>query len=659
MAKSSWRARIGVACLVVAVAGAGYQLSLLGRVFAGTVRYPFDLEWLESTSLYQAYRYMVGLPVYGSMRDGFLPMNHPPGYTFVLGLLGHVFGLDYGMARTVSLLSFLGAAALVTRALVRHAGGRMVGWALAALAVGCAAAGVPTVDTFFTMVREDVTALFFCTVAATVVDDTLPAPDTSEVEALYWSSRRGAMSLGRIAVLSILLAGIVYTRQPAVFFVVWLVLFTFVRDPRSGVFLALGTTSACGLVLVALQFSSHGWYWIHTVGLVAGHPVLLERFLDGSRRLFALAPFAPFVPIVALVLSFFRKLSPRAALWVGMLVFSFPASMLPYAKLGGFSNDFVPIVFLIGPATAFVFADLLAAVSSRPRAMLALQAGIVLAGAAFLVVRRYDPSRYAPTADAFRRAEAFNTRVKALDGGVIISRHPFVPIHDGHDTLQWSDMPYLDMWWSNYRDTDLPGYIDRIKPRWALVSGNELPWTAWEMSKRFQLEERLDAPSTLLGEVSSPRYLMRWNDDEKNGHVLFDFESLSGWGMTGDAFQITTNKPSWQNEIHGVVGKHLANSYSPKKKDAARGTIVSPPFVIDRDHMSLRVGGGYRPGTRAELRVAGRAVRTATGIFEQNEVLTRWVWDVRQFRGQEARLALVDEDEGSWAHLLCDHVVLY
>ncbi len=412
-------------------------------------------------------------------------------------------------------------------------------------------------------------------------------------------------------------------------------------------------------MLVGLQFSSHGWFWLHTVGLVATHPVLRDRFVDGMKRLFTFAPFVPFVPIVALALAVRGKLSRRATLWLGMLIFAIPASMLPYAKLGGFSNDFVPIVFLIGPATAFVAANLVTAFSSRQRAALALQAGLVVAAAAFLLARRYEPSRFIPTADTVHRAEAFNARVKALDGGVVCSRHPFMPIHDGHDTLTWSDMPYLDLWWADYTDTDLARYIDRIKPRWALLSGNELPWTAREMAKRFQFEERLEAPATELGEVSSPRYLMRWNDDEKNGHLLFDFESLAGWTITGDAFRITTAKPSGQNDIFAAVGKHLANSYSPSKKDKARGTIVSPKFVIDRDHMSLRIGGGYRYGTRAELRVGGRAVRTAIGIFEENEILTHWVWDVRQFRGQEAQLALIDEDEGSWAHLLCDHVVLY
>ena len=47
------------------------------------------------------------------------------------------------MARTVSLLCFPGSAALVVRALVRRTDGRLEGFALAAFAVGCAAAAVP------------------------------------------------------------------------------------------------------------------------------------------------------------------------------------------------------------------------------------------------------------------------------------------------------------------------------------------------------------------------------------------------------------------------------------------------------------------------------------------------------------------------------------
>ena len=108
-----------------------------------------------------------------------------------------------------------------------------------------------------------------------------------------------------------------------------------------------------------------------------------------------------------------------------------------------------------------------------------------------------------------------------------------------------------------------------------------------------------------------------------------------------------------------MVGKHIANSFSPKGKDPAKGTMISPRFRIDRPHMSLRVGGGWNRGTRVELRVGGRAERSATGIWEAQETMTRVVWDVRQLQGKDAQLWLIDEDAGPWAHLLCDHVVLY
>jgi hypothetical protein len=643
----------------VAVAGAIFQLSLLGRFFAAVVPYPWDIEWLESTWLYQAYRYAHGLSVFGPPRDGYVAINHPPGYTATLGLFGRVIGIGYVMGRTISLLCFVGAAAIVTRALVRHCRGRLEGWALAALAVGCAAAGLPVIEGFYALIREDGMALLFSVIGAALVDGTLPVPGDPP-------SRK--MRPRRIVLLSLVIAAIVYTRQVAVFFPVWLVLFVLARHRKSGLLLALGATVACSLVLVGLMLTSKGWYWLHTIALIAGHTLLPDRFARGMKILFEFAPFAPAMLIVALVLAGLRRLSARAALWVGMAVASLPASVLPFAKVGGFSNDFLPSVFLIGPAAAFVVADLLAAVrgaADAPRTLwraliaLALQWALFGGGAAFLFLRKYDYLKFVPSEDTFRRARALNARVASLQGGVISPRHPFLAIQNGDRTLQWSDMAYLDMLWAGFSDLDLAGYIDRGHAGWALMSGTELPGTAKEIAVRFQLADKLDAPSTRLGEWSSPRYLMKRNDDEKDGHVLFDFESMDGWTVTGNAFQLTTPKPGWQQPIQGAFGKHLANSFSPTGYDGARGTMLSPKFVIDRDHMSLRVGGGFHNGTRAELRVGGRTVRTATGIFEQKELLTRIVWDVGAWRGQEAQLALIDEDSGFWAHLLCDHVVLY
>jgi hypothetical protein len=655
-----WRSALRIAGVLLAVAGGLFQLSLHGRLIVATARFPWDIEWLESTSLYQAYRFMHGMGTYGPPRDGYLPINHPPLYTAALGMLGRVVGLDYGMARTVSMLLYLGAAALVVRALVRHFEGRLEGYALGALAIGCASAGVPLVDGFYDLAREDILALFLSVLAAALVDSTLPPGGVRGSGARPLPIGQGPrLRPRRIALLALVLGAIVYTRQPAVFFAVWVALFVFLRHPRTGLLLGLVTTALCGLVLVVLQFASRGWYWMHTVALLQIQAVSLPRFAMAFKLLFTFAPFTPAILFGVLFLAFTRRLSARAALWVGMLVASLPASLLPFAKVGGYSNDFIPTVFLIGPAAAFVVADVICALGNKPRVRLFVQTAFLAAGAAFLFLRSYDFKRWVPPADTLARAQKLNARIASLKGGVIDPRHPFLPIHNGDDTPQWSDMPYLDMMWAGFNDLDLGGYIDRGHARWAVLSGTEIPGTAREIGLRFQLEERLDGPMTLIGEHSSARYLLRRNDDETNGHVLFDFESLDGWTVTGDAFALTPSKTAWQAQIQGVIGKHLANSYSQKGKDPARGMLASPKFVIDRPHMSLRVGGGTRPQTRAELRVGGRAVKTATGIFEQNEAMTRVVWDVSAYQGKEAQLYVIDEDAGAWGHMLCDHVVLY
>ena len=65
---------------VIACGGAAWQLSLQARLYAGRVRYPWDIEWLESSALYQAWRVAHRLPTYAPPKDGYLPLMHPPVY---------------------------------------------------------------------------------------------------------------------------------------------------------------------------------------------------------------------------------------------------------------------------------------------------------------------------------------------------------------------------------------------------------------------------------------------------------------------------------------------------------------------------------------------------------------------------------------------------
>jgi hypothetical protein len=659
-ARFAQMAQAAVAVLATAAASAGglWQLSILTRLWLGRARYPWDIEWLESAALYQAYRVMRGLSTYGPPRDGYIPLMHPPFYPAALGVIGKVIGLDYGMARTISFLCFCLSAGLSVRAVLRHARrdaeerpgspGRATtilrrgqGWALGLFGAGCAAAAAPVFECFYDLVREDVMAIALSVIMAVLVD-TQPR-----------------LRPRRIALLAVVITTLVYTRLPAVFFPVVIVLYAYFRHPRSGVMLALTSIAGGGLVLVALQATSRGWYWMLTVSLLQGQAITGPRFLLGLQIVGKFAPFVVGLPVLAAVLAAARRLSSSSMLWLGMLLASVPASLLPFAKVGGFANDFMPVMFFIGPATAFLVLDLVAAFSSRPRLQLGVYALLCAAGGAFLFHRTWDIKPFVPSADLFKRARALDTRVSALQGGIVSPRHPFLPIHDGDTAQGWADMPYLDMAWSGYGDLDLGGYIDRNHPKWAVVNGTETLITTRELSTRFQLEERLpDPPVTITGERSSTRYLLRIADDEKNARVLFDFESTEGWTMTG-SFHIATARPPGQYPIAGAVGKHLADSYDPVLKDPAKGTMISPRFTIDRPHLAFRLGGGWHSGTRIELRVNGRIEKSATGMWEYQETLMRQVWDVSRLQGKEAQIYLIDEDAGVWGHLVCDHIVLY
>jgi hypothetical protein len=662
IAARQWLGSVRLAGSLAACIPALWQLALLVRLYVSRVRYPLDIEWLEGAALYQAHRVMVGQPTYPPPDHGYFPLFHPLGYPTVLGLLGRITGLSYAIGRTFSLACFVVAALLTIRQIWRVERRELHGVAAGVWAVGCAAAAVPLFEGFYDLVREDILAILLSVVGAVLAGSMHENLRARHIVGRLWLTPEHTRWL-RIATLSLVCTAIMYTRLPTVFFVVWVALFVFFRNWRDGVLLALGTATACGLVLVDLQHSSRGWYWMYTVAIVQHHTVVPSRFLWGLELIYDFAPFVAWLPLVALVVAVSGYLSARTVLWLGMLVAAIPASLLPFAKVGGFSNDFMPVAFFLGPATACLVADTARMLRRFPRIATATRALAYVGLGAFLLVRTYDPSRFLPTSDGWRKAKELQARLVALEGDVIAPRHPFVPISTGHMNDQFADMPYLDAAWAGFGQLHLGSYLDSIHAQWALVSGTEIQISAGEVAARYQLGSTVEAPPMVIGEPSTMRYLLRRQDDETSARVLFDFENakFDGWTIEGDAFSQgpTTSHPGHQNAIYGAVGQRLANSYDPSRRDAAKGRLLSPPFVIDRPRMGLRVGGGTRSSTRVDLIVDGRVEKTATGIFQGSESMVRVAWDVGHLQGREARIMLVDEDDGSWGHLLCDHVVLY
>lgn len=145
--------------------------------------------------------------------------------------------------------------------------------------------------------------------------------------------------------------------------------------------------------------------------------------------------------------------------------------------------------------------------------------------------------------------------------------------------------------------------------------------------------------------------------------ILADFEGadFSPWKARGDAFGNAPSKGPYpgQMNIEGFQGSGFVSSFNGG--DQAKGKLVSPDFKIERKFITFLIGGGAWKGeTTLNLIVNGKTVRAATGKNFRSggsEKLSRAFWDVSEFAGKQASLAIVDDREGEWGHINVDQIV--
>lgn len=169
----------------------------------------------------------------------------------------------------------------------------------------------------------------------------------------------------------------------------------------------------------------------------------------------------------------------------------------------------------------------------------------------------------------------------------------------------------------------------------------------------------------------------------------FEDGTLQGWMATGDAF---ASQPTFGNnlpprrpgEVANQQGRYWIGTYEDRPNagvmlgrvqgDGPQGTLLSPSFTIGAPVIRFRVGGGNDrereyvalmlrmdpngpPPARPELVLhlddgAYFPVLRATG--ENDEKMQEVTWDVARFRGQVARIRIVDEASGPWGHINAD-----
>ncbi len=140
------------------------------------------------------------------------------------------------------------------------------------------------------------------------------------------------------------------------------------------------------------------------------------------------------------------------------------------------------------------------------------------------------------------------------------------------------------------------------------------------------------------------------------GEVFEDFENgYDRWTIEGNAFGSSPAAGTLpgQNEVTEYKGNYLLNSFTGG--EVATGTLTSETFSISHNAINFLIGGGnHRGKTFIALEIEGRIVREAEG--NNSEKLVWKGWDVSGFKGQQARLVVVDNHTGGWGYIQVDQI---
>ena len=409
-------------------------LVIAAVVWAVSVRIGFalELEWMEGGSLQQARRFQHGLALYPAPSADFIPFLYTPLYPVVLGVLGHVFPLDYALGRAVSVVAVMAAAGALWLALAQEGRPHVHRW----LGIGLFAAGYVFTFRWLDLARADSLALALLAWAAVLLRRAL---------------------LGRVAVVwsSILFALAFWTKQTAAPFIM-----------ASGV-AVLGLSWRQRLVHVATiavidgggvllgNALSDGWLWTYIYELHQSHRFNRLRFTRKSWGMLAHA--APFVLAGMVAWTFGVLLRARAiwgsrgptelrswvrghagiVYWGGTLTVALVVSALGYSTQYAEANAFIPGVYF-----GAVFVALILPVGGRGElaGVLAVTGQLLFSLAlepAYHVVQRHglarlgrsyrwqDPWRSMPTAAQRERAVAFRAELEALHGSLFATHRPW------------------------------------------------------------------------------------------------------------------------------------------------------------------------------------------------------------------------------------------
>lgn len=656
------------------------QLVLLCTAMFSRLRYPYDLEWMEGGVLTHAQRISDGLGIYVEPSIDFIPFLYTPLYPGIIAMFSELFGITYGVGRTISVLATLGICVLLMN-IVRHENGdatKKLAWVGGASAIGFFAATYPWVEGWYDLVRAD--SLFMLMVVGGLYGLRL------------WARDPGQSGLAKIGCACALLGLSFFAKQTGILFVATggflLLALNWRRVP-----LYVAATGVIGLGGTwLLNRVTGGWFWVYIYETHQHHDFNMDRFYKSFSNILFQFPLMTGVIAVALVAAaatfIAKRRLPRAArgfaLWTPVFAVAVLVGALGWGTEFAHFNAYIPAMIfgslcagLAVPAFASCIALFVQDAEETGVGFKGQAAGGVLglALAVQLMMAWWSPAHLIPTQADREAGDNLVKTLEEIEGDIFIPYHPWYAHLAGKPTyahlMGLRDMTTGKVW----PIVGLKESINEQKFGAVVLDNRPLGRELSHLHRGYRMDDYLpdtSSPHVFTGagavwnktvRVLIPRSIWVANKPlvlPEGARVLWNFESgkFGAWKLVGDK---KTRGTAWgrspvsrpigkQGPVRRYGGRYYVSSFHGG--DANTGTLHSPSFLIEGSKITFRMSGGRSEKLRVELWVDGVVERSDTGT--DSEGMETISWSVAAYEGKQAQIVLIDEETGPWGHLNVD-----
>lgn len=362
------------------------------------MRYPFDLEWVESGMLNSVRRVIQGQKLYVAPSIDFVPFLYAPLYFYLAAGLAKLVGTGYMALRLISILSTIGSGALIYAFIVTETSRRLGGIAGAGLFLAC----YPLVETFYDIGRVDSLFVFLMLLA-------------------LFCLRRGHPALSALAWV------LCFQTKQSILPVAIVVLCMEWRHPRR-VLLGLGSFAVVlGASMAWMNYSTQGWYNFYLFHLAGSFGIVWRQaLLFYPNDVLGPVGIALLLGLAAWAFTDVDLRRPAASFYALTTIVLYGAIGYVAAHRGASANAYMPVYAW----TAVLFGVSLNRLLDRlqrvddPRAALAVTV-VLAATATQLAMCVYNPGRYIPPPAVQQARQRFIDQIRGLPGDVYVVEHNY------------------------------------------------------------------------------------------------------------------------------------------------------------------------------------------------------------------------------------------